>query len=277
MFKKTKIAAVSAAVLGLSSVTAQAVSLNDSASAGQVLIFPYYNVNGSFVTAFNIINTTDETKAIKIRYRTSKLSNDVLDFNLYMSPYDVFTMQLKKTADDKVNMTTADNSCTHPAIPAGGVEFRDVYASAAASDLLEGYLEVIEMGVVTDSSVQFGVLHNSEGVPNNCAVIEAAWQSGAFTSGGAAANTGSIDFVASKATGYPVQPSQPGFYGVEYPRGLRAPTGGIVGSSILVDPVNVTGFVVEPLSVLNYATKAQHYLSSDESFTYCLHWLQVML
>ncbi len=41
MFKKTKIAAVSAAVLGLSSLTAQAVSLNDSGSEGSVLIFPY--------------------------------------------------------------------------------------------------------------------------------------------------------------------------------------------------------------------------------------------
>ncbi|HIG64670.1 MAG TPA: hypothetical protein EYQ43_03705, partial [Methyloprofundus sp.] len=59
MFKKTKIAAVSAAVLGLSSMTAQAVSTNETGSDGQVLIFPYYNVNNGFVTAFNLINTTD--------------------------------------------------------------------------------------------------------------------------------------------------------------------------------------------------------------------------
>jgi hypothetical protein len=66
MFKKTKIAAVSAAVLGLSSMAAQAalpttdVVKNEAGSEGQVLIFPYYNVNNSFITSYNITNTTDE-------------------------------------------------------------------------------------------------------------------------------------------------------------------------------------------------------------------------
>jgi len=269
MFKKTKIAAVTAAVLGMSSLTAQAVSLNDAGSQGQVLVFPYYNVNGSFLTSFNITNTTGETKAVKIRYRTSKLSNDVLDFNLYMSPYDVFTMTLRKVQDggiDKVNLTTQDKTCTHPTIPASGVVFRDVYASAAPADLLEGYLEVIEMGVVTDSDVQAGVLHDSSGTPDDCGVIEDAWQNGDFTSGGSKANTGGDNVVFSNAAGYPAQPRTEGYYGEDYPNGISAPTGGLVGSSILIDVNNVAGYVAEPLSVLNYTTHPQHYLSSDESF-----------
>ncbi|NOQ64641.1 MAG: hypothetical protein GQ582_09035, partial [Methyloprofundus sp.] len=129
MFKKTKIAAVSAAVLGLSSMAAQAnsghgVSVNTAGSEGEVLVFPYYNVNNDFITSFNITNTTTDYKAIKIRFRESENSNDVLDFNLYLSPNDVFTMALNKGSDDGVNLTTTDKSCTDPAIPAGGVLFR---------------------------------------------------------------------------------------------------------------------------------------------------------
>lgn len=83
MFKKTKIAAVSAAVLGLSSMAAQAalptyVVTNEAGSEGQVLIFPYYNVNNSFITSYNITNTTDEYKALKVRFRESENSNDVI-------------------------------------------------------------------------------------------------------------------------------------------------------------------------------------------------------
>ncbi|MEO1860008.1 MAG: hypothetical protein ABGZ19_08945, partial [Verrucomicrobiales bacterium] len=48
--------------------------------------------------------------------------------------------------------------------------------------------------------------------------------------------------------------------------GLTAPTGGLIGNSILVDTKNIVGFVAEPASIRNYATTAQHYLSSDENF-----------
>lgn len=281
MFKKTKIAAVSAAVLGLSSMAAQAVSLNDSGSEGSVLIFPYYNVNNSFVTNFNITNTTDAYKAVKIRFRESENSNDVLDFNLYLSPFDVFTMQLREGSDGGVNLTTTDKSCTHPTIPANGVLFRHTaYDSTSVEDVREGYLEVIEMGEVDESAhlnrgqliASQGILHKQpEGVPFDCSVINTAWIEGVFTQGGAASNglsQGDINTVNPKPTGYPVQEvdSMPGWYGQAVVSAITAPTGGLVGSSILIDAANIAGFVAEPASIINYSTIAQHYLSSDENF-----------
>lgn len=305
MFKKTKIAAVSAAILGLSSMTASAVSLNEAGSQGQVLIFPYYNVNASFLTVFNITNTTNQYKAVKIRFRESGNSNDVLDFNLYMSPFDVFTLNLGKGDDEGVVLKTADSSCTFPAIPEDGVAFRhDAYASTTVDDVREGYLEVIEMGIISElayitnaGSRQYittgGILHVN-GEPIDCGVINKAWQQAVFTQGGAYSNgmasSGDIDTVHPKATGYQLQPnfSDSGYYGEDvpnsiasqtfrneaergrysniYPDTILAPTGGLVGTSILIDTANVTGFVAEPISVENYSTRAQHYLSSDEHF-----------
>jgi len=306
MFKKTKIAAVSAAVLGLSSMAAQAttatgVSLNVAGSEGQVLIFPYYNVNNSFITAFNITNTTNDYKALKIRFRESENSNDVLDFNVYLSPYDVFTMDLNSGSDGGVELTTSDNSCTHPSLE-GGVLFRHgAYNSTSVEDVREGYLEVIEMGVINkdawildaNDKVQMiaseGLLHEQPaGVPFDCGVIGKAWLQGVFVQGGAASNgadggptTKDYQTVNGFAAGYTVQnnlDSAAGFYGQASMtsvatnsaafkgEALLPPMGGIVGSSILVDVANLAGFVTEPVSVKNYSTRAQHYISSDSNF-----------
>ena len=284
MFKKTKIAAVSAAILGLSSMAAQAVSLNDAGSEGQVLVFPYYNVDNNYVTLYNIVNTTGAYKALKLRFRESENSNDVLDFNVYLSPFDVFTLNLTKAPlpDLGVVLKTADKSCTHPAIPADGVLFRHTaYASTDVRDVREGYLEVIEMGELNEHTTiddgsedgqliaSEGVLHEQpNGVPFDCTVIDQAWQQGVFLQGGARSNIGPLDSVDADSPTYPEQniPSDIGFYGQSTAPGLTEPTGGIVGTSILVDVANVAGFVVEPASLTNYSTRAQHYLSSDESF-----------
>ncbi|NOQ63028.1 MAG: hypothetical protein GQ582_00775 [Methyloprofundus sp.] len=282
MFKRTKIAAVTAAVLGLSSMAAQAVTVNENAADGQVLIFPYYNVNNGFTTNFNIINTTDAVKAVKIRFRESHTSNDVLDFNLYMSPRDVFVVGLAKNDEGGVTLTAPDTSCTHPAIPPEGVAFRDVYDSVDAADMLEGYLEVIEMGEIDPlATVSLGrnivqsVTH-VDGVPADCSVISDAWQEGIFIQGGAQANSGEINVVNPKSIGFPAHAvggngiSDDGYYGRAPVDGmlgaLTGPTGGLVGSSVLIDFERFAGFVAEPISVTHYATLPQHYLSSDENF-----------
>ncbi len=289
MFKKTKIAAVSAAVLGLSSMTAQAVSIGEAGSQGQVLIFPYYNVNNGYTTIYNITNTTDRYKAVKIRFRESENSNDVLDFNLYMSPRDVFTMQLKRGSDDGVVLSTGDKSCTHPTIPDNGVLFRHgAYASTQLADVREGYLEVIEMGELNENATvpifdddgvtvidrQFiaseGVLHGQDtGLPFDCSVITRAWTSGDFFQGGAYSNTASYDIVHPDAPSqFSVQNIDSDFrsYGQNFAKNITPPQGGLVGTSILIDTINITGFVAEPISVVNYSTQAQHYLSSDQHF-----------
>ena len=66
------------------------------------LLFPYFNAKDGYVTNINLVNSTDQTKAVKIRFREGKNSNDVLDFNIYMSPEDVWTGTFRKSGDGKV-------------------------------------------------------------------------------------------------------------------------------------------------------------------------------
>ena len=314
MFRKTKIAAVTAVVLGLSSVAfapaAQAVSLNESGATGEVLIFPYYNVNNNFITSYNITNTTNTYKAVKIRFRESKTSNDVLDFNVYMSPWDVFSMTLSADGEG-VKLRTSDKTCTFPEIPADGEAFRGFYDNTKndPSIMREGYLEVIEMGeVMQDATVlvetkpdkfeqkliaKEGLLHDKNGVPENCDVVRLAWHTGVFVQGGALSNSDGtsateIHHVDPRAIGFPngaalggtgltgdannQTVSDLGYYGTnsgqwnEKVGALTEPTGGLAGSSVLIDLANMAGFVVEPASVVHYSSHAQHYLSADEHF-----------
>ena len=91
------------------------------------LIYPYYTVQSNGGNAFNtyvsVVNTTDVVKVVKVRFREGKNSREVLDFNLYLSPNDVWTGAVIPSgtgASDPGRLITADTSCTNPAIPADG-------------------------------------------------------------------------------------------------------------------------------------------------------------
>ncbi|WMP18713.1 hypothetical protein [Thiothrix lacustris] len=248
MFKKNKVAmSVVTGILGVVGVisSAQAVHVNPDGT-GQVLLFPYFNANDGYVTNVNLVNSTDQTKAVKIRFREGRNSNDVLDFNIYMSPEDIWTGSIKPTKDSSGNLvgtlSTGDRTCTLPALAScedgkcvaeQAFTGQNVYKDVTAADTREGYIEVIEMGVVEDPTVKAGVLH-SNGKPSNCKAVEDAWNKKTFTQGvGAAA------------------------------KGLSAPTGGLFGSSAIINIKRGSAFAVDPVAIDNYSTQAQHYLSDD--------------
>ena len=94
-----------AGVAGIASV-ANAVNLNPD-GLGQVLIYPYYTVNGGNSTLVSIVNTTEFGKAVKVRFVEGYNSREVLDFNLYLSPYDVWTGAVFSLTDTgPANLTT---------------------------------------------------------------------------------------------------------------------------------------------------------------------------
>jgi hypothetical protein len=254
VFKKNKVAiSVVTGILGLAGVmtSAQAVHVNQDGT-GQVLLFPYYNANDGYVTNVNLVNSTDQTKAVKIRFREGKSSNDVLDFNIYMSPEDIWTGSVKAGDDGKGNMvgtlSTSDRTCTLPALAScadgkcqAEVPFtgHNLYKGVTAADTREGYIEVIEMGVVEDTAVKAGVLHKN-GAPTDCKTIEAAWTPS--TSGG----KGTFSQGAGTAAA-----------------GVSAPTGGLFGSSAIVNVGKGSAYALDPVAIDNYTTQAQHYLSHD--------------
>lgn len=191
----TAIVAGVAGVAGLAGV-AHAVNLNAD-GIGQVLLYPYYTVNGGNSTLISVVNTSDMGKAVKVRFLESLNSKEVLDFNLYMSPFDVWTANIHENAAGKPGIRTGDSSCIAPVrVMTEFTEFRDFEfanwrpdqlgraagADAAArneSRKRQGHIEVIEMGdLVGDAHTnsKHG-MHGGTWRPLNCNWFANQWSS----------------------------------------------------------------------------------------------------
>jgi hypothetical protein len=252
--------AVAASVAG-TATTAQAAMYLDPEGTGQVLLYPYYNAVGTNETSVHIVNTTGEAKAVKVRILEYINSQEVLDFNLYLSKNDHFSFTIFQHPDgDNAALVTRDESCTVPrlgtATGLGGTlegfttddgariqpflpfQYQAEYSGLdfdARSQV--GHIEVIEMGVLTDEAgtattaikAASWATHDSTGVPANCDALVAAWNPitgawGADTTQGAAAN------------GDPT-------------RAILAASGGLYGLSNVLDSGDAAGFGIDPAAI----------------------------
>jgi hypothetical protein len=150
--------ALYAAIAGVAAIgvasTAKAVNISAD-GLGQVLIYPYYTVRNNesglaFNTLLSVVNTTGSVKAIKVRFREGRNSVEVLDFNVFLSPFDVWTATVTPTAAGGAQISTTDKSCTIPdSLRAGtAAEFRTTLitdADNAVTRTAEGYFEIFEM------------------------------------------------------------------------------------------------------------------------------------
>lgn len=189
--KKILPAAVVAAVAGVNG--AQAVHVNPD-GLGEVLLFPYYTIEGQQDTYINLVNTTDDFKAVKIRFLESMNSEEVLDFNIYLSPRDHWSAVITGGEEEGAAvMVSNDNTCTVPLAVSEGQEitFR-TYQFDATDDSVkgpertrEGYVEIIEMGTIFDSDLQDAIEHDEDGEPGDCAFLDEQWASGGLWIGSA--------------------------------------------------------------------------------------------
>lgn len=296
MLNKSKIAmAVTAATLGaLGAVnTAQAVHLSEDRT-GDISILPYYNVNNNFITQINVTNTTNLYKVVKVRFRESGESQDVLDFNIYMTPFDQWTASIRLNEENGLaNLVTVDESCTYPrnsTFTGEGQNFIELYDNVETADVTEGYVEIYEVGVIADGpgpavdgdlwavvaptatnivtpgvgdrTIVGGIDHGNTGVPPDCDVVIDAWQPlnlGGFTKG---ALVGGVAFDSTPNLPYDFV-TVPGVRTLTENDGLVAPSGGIASFSILINAATGAAFVQEATPMHNYATVAQHYRSDD--------------
>lgn len=191
--------ALLAGLAGAAGLATSAHALNLNADGlGQALVYPYYTVNKGNQTLVSVVNTTNRVKAVKVRFLEGRNSKEVLDFNLYLSPFDVWVGAVSATgATGAAQLTTGDNSCTVPRIT-GPVPFRNFQYTGANQDwsssgtaaslaaLLgsiertrEGHLEIIEMGLLQNGTLSTQLAeeatHNAAGVPANCNALVAAW------------------------------------------------------------------------------------------------------
>jgi hypothetical protein len=272
------------------SISTHAAHINHDRS-GQVALLPYYTVNNNFITNFTVTNTKNSYKAVRVRLVDSKISADLLNINLYLSPYDVWNATLRKDPDTGLpNLLTEDESCTYPENSQfkAGADFENPYTVITEDDLTEGYIEIIEMGEIADGSgpasdggytaeiaangvadgliatgdrsIPSGLLHNNEGLPADCSVVIDAWNAGAASTtnvnGFEAGNMGEEGIASDEGDS-----SLP--YDHSHNAGLVAPTGGINAYGIMIDVANGAAFVQEGVHIDGYTTQSQHYLPDD--------------
>ena len=131
--------------------TADTLQLSTTGT-GHMLVVPYFSAQNGNKTLLSLTNTDAKNgKAVKIRFRGAANSDDVYDFQVFLSPGDVWTADIHQGADGFAALTTADNSCTKPTNV--NQSFKATRLKAAGwtdevnqSNTREGYIEIFNMG-----------------------------------------------------------------------------------------------------------------------------------
>ncbi len=247
--KKVVTLAVASALGGVAMMSAPAHAMNVAQDGkGEVLLFPYYTVLNGFDTILSVTNTSDRTTVFKIRWREAKNSREVRDFNVALSPHDVWTAGVTVNGSGAL-VRTFDKSCTSPILPDGpngstqidftnaaytnAPPFEEDGAGTAISRVQEGYFEIIEMAISTvpesaigsTNTIEFATQHVA-GVPRNCATFDAAMIDPANLT-----NAASGSGVFSSFT---------------------APANVLIGNATLINVSNGTAFDAAPTAIQNF-------------------------
>lgn len=231
--------AVDLAAAQLTKATATALTFQ-AGGVGHALLVPYYNAQNGNMTVLHVTNTDQVNgKAVKVRFRGAANSDDVLDFQVFLSPGDVWTAAVTAGADGVANIVTGDNTCTVPALTSGvGQPFvmdrlnPNLSAADKAAQTREGYVEIFNMADIagdkvwkadgtlggTVNSPLFTATKHVSGVAP-CSVAGSA----ARTALNAAALTNFTEATAATA-------------------GLNTPTGGLMGDWYIINVPQTTTF-----------------------------------
>jgi hypothetical protein len=224
---------------------------------GQVLIYPYYTVQGGTDTLISVANGTSRGKAARVRFLEALNGRPVLALNLYLAPHDVWTAKITSIDNGGAKLVVEDASCTAPAIAtvlggAGDQAFStagfdgtngtpaDGEASQGVARTREGYIEVLEMGDIDPEYALVGnvnflaaVTLNNQGyssVPANCPAVAAEWASASpFPNGGHGALQNTPDT-----------------------NGLYATTGGLSGTGTIINVAKGTDFSYDPVALSGF-------------------------
>ena len=170
---------------GVSIATAASTATNlvpSTSGTGNILVVPYFTTQNGNATLLSIVNSdTVNGKAVKVRFRGAANSDDVFDFQIFLSPSDVWTANVSQSASGLSVLSTNDASCTLPSattlnttpfvtnrLPAVSSTFT---AAQQASWTREGYVEIFNMADITPSAVTtslFYQIKHINGVPPGC-------------------------------------------------------------------------------------------------------------
>ncbi len=195
MFKqlnKTKLSVALSTALAAGAISGQAQAVNlTHDNLGDAAVFQYYSARDNWQTFIRLINTSGDTLAVKVRFHEGANSREILDFIVFLSPYDEWLAWTDETATElgkgngKPGIRTQDNSCIltgsdNNTTPFGfktikdgngnptkmkAAQFSDAAFTGAYDDqgipldidrLKEGYLEVISTAQVDVNDITSG-------------------------------------------------------------------------------------------------------------------------
>jgi len=164
------------AITTVGGATADTLELNPN-GIGHQLVVPYFSTQSGNATLLNIVNTdTINGKLVKVRFRGAGNSDDLFDFQVLMSPGDVWTAAVTQDANGASKLSTADKSC---AIGLGNGVFSTLRTDPTKTnaETREGYVEFINMADIpvntTTGSLYTAIKHVDGIAPCTASVLAA--------------------------------------------------------------------------------------------------------
>ena len=226
---------------------------------GHALVIPYYTVQGDNATILHLVNTdTKNGKVAKIRFRGAANSDDVLDFQVLLSPGDVWTAAVTKGDNGFAQLVTADNTCSIPAFEKGvPVSFLDgrlnpnLKDDALANQTREGYVEIFNSADIpggkfygkdndANSALYTATKHVAGKAPCTASVIQSALYDTDFT---------------------------PAEEGAAVKLGLDAPTGGLTGDWYIMNVPNTTTYSGAATALVGQGGKVGNFVAFPQNDT----------
>ena len=225
-----------------STMSGQALGANLALSEGGVgnmLLVPYYSAQNGNMTVLHVVNTdTLNGKAVKVRFRGAANSDDVMDFQVFMSPGDVWTAAVTAGADGVAQIQSADNTCTVPALgnntpQAFATNRLDPNKSDAekANGTREGYVEIFNMAdIPSDKLYTVGTTANT-----NSALFTAIKHVNAVAPCSVAGSPAEATLFGVALTNYTAEADAAN-------AGFNTPTGGLMGDWYIINVPETTTF-----------------------------------
>jgi hypothetical protein len=217
---RTLAVALASILAGSAALTtpAQAVVLTQD-ELGDAIIYQYYTAKNGWQTFFRIINTSPDAVVVKVRFREAANSREVLDFEVALSPEDMWTGWTDANAlgDGRPGIRSNDTSCVFPLVGQSfpndegfkwlnrdnhlyGALFKDraftgvyddngPYADDTARRMAEGHFEIIGIASYPSTGSADGFAHaishnGATGEPNDCQTAYRMYQLGDDGRGG---------------------------------------------------------------------------------------------
>jgi hypothetical protein len=137
--------------------------------AGEAVLVPYYHAADGESTLVGMTNHTDFPKVVRVAIAEGRNGRVALAFNVYLSPNDSWSAALVAGgAGSMPRLISNDDTCTVPAIPAGGLALRSDASAGSNDDHLgldveryeQGTIELVETGVPTGQAAAFTAVRN---------------------------------------------------------------------------------------------------------------------